>query len=457
MKKHDIDLEWIKEKYLDEKLSTCKIAKLKHVSASVIESRLTRAGIKLRNSSKAASLRRKKSKYPKLNDSNFLRQKYNIEKKSSNEIAKEVGCYGSVVLRALKKHGIKIRDTSQAAKIIQEQRPKLTDPKLKDKSFLYNNYIVDKKCIREIAEKIGTYPNAVSQALKEYDIPIRDLSEARKNASFPDSKYEKLNDKDWLYQKYIIEKLGIRKIAKLVGARICNSVRQALIKFDIPVRNISDGLTCNRRNDGFVFDKEILDGCLLGDGFLRAYNRKSDKSYPYFCKHNIYYDHVSFVAKQIFKYNWRKKIKEYKNTYKYKGEKKHNTVYGLRSYCHKELLSYFREWYPPENDYKKVIPRSVELTPTVLLHWFLDDGCSYKRKRKTRQIIIALCSECFYKENQEFLQEQFIKKFGIKTRLKKIPCKNYDGYRIIINQSYADKFYNVIGPPPVPNLAYKWK
>ena len=174
MKKQSIDLEWLKQKYLDEKLSTVKIAKLVKVSPSVIESRLTRAGIKLRTCSEAASIRRRKSKYPQLNDISFLRQKYEVEKLSTNEIAKEVGCSAPVLLKTLKKFGIQIRSTAEAAKIAQSKRERPINLKLEDREFLYQRYIIETKTLKEISKEIDSYPDAVVKSLRKFDIHIRD-------------------------------------------------------------------------------------------------------------------------------------------------------------------------------------------------------------------------------------------------------------------------------------------
>jgi len=455
MKDHDIDLEWIKKKYLKEKLSTVAIAKLRNVSPSVIESRLTRAGVRLRSCSEAASIRRRKSKYPQLNDVSFLRQKYEVEKLSSNEIAKEIGCSAPVVLKTFKKHGIKARTGSQAAKIAQPKiSEKNTNPKLKDKEWLYQKYIIEKKSLKIIAEEIGLYQDAISKALKNNDIPIRDQSEAGKNAPHPPSQYSELNDKKWLIQKYITKGLGIRKIAKLVGAKTSNSVRQALIKFNIPVRNISDGLTHNREEDGFVLDLPTVEGGLLGDASLGIYNKRSDISNAYFHKTNKFYDHVEYVAKILFPKKWKDRIRENKAKYTYKGITTIKTYYNVRSLSYHILTPLRQKWYPASNNFIKLIPRDLELTPEHLLHWFMDDGCSYIRtRRKNKPIIIQFCTDCFTKDDQEFLQGQLLEKFGIKSWLH----KNKKRYRIELLQSQADKFYDIIGPCPVPSFEYKWK
>ena len=204
------------------------------------------------------------------------------------------------------------------------------------------------------------------------------------------SKYPLLNDKKWLYEKYIREGFGTIKICKLSGAKTPNSVRQALIKYNIPVRTIGDGLRINRKDDGLIINKEVIDGCLLGDGFLCKWNKNSDVSFPYFAKRNKYYDHIKYVS-------------------------------------------------------------------NLLLHWFLDDGNSYQARKnsRTKQIIITLCSECFSKNNQEMIMDKVNNKFNLSMRLNK--ANSGVGYRIVVPQSKASLFYDIIGPCPVPSMEYKWK
>ena len=57
-----------------------------------------------------------KSKYPQLNDREWLYQKYWIEELSSEEIAKIIGCASSAVLRALRRLNIPRRTNSEAKK-----------------------------------------------------------------------------------------------------------------------------------------------------------------------------------------------------------------------------------------------------------------------------------------------------------------------------------------------------
>lgn len=271
------------------------------------------------------------------------------------------------------------------------------------------------------------------------------------------SKYELLNNKEWLTQKYVEEKLGTRVIAKLAGAKTANSARQALIKYGITVRNISDGLTV-KNNDHFVLDEEVVIGSLLGDGYFVIWNSESKESYPRFEKKNIHKDHIGLVAEAIFSINPMDRIEE-SNGIGCTG--KPCTIFSIRSFAHKELKPWYDKWYPLSSGRKKVVPRDIEITPAVLLHWFLDDGNSYRRKangkdrRPSRQILIRLCSESFTKEDQEFLIDKMYKNFGISSSLHGV---NYGtGYQIALKQTSADLFYKTIGPCPIKSMEYKWK
>jgi len=390
-----------------------------------------------------------------LMDRDALYQKHVVEELTSYEIADLWDTNQKSVCKALKLYGFN-RSIAEASKLRRKNKPTLSKYKeLNDKEWLSKKYLEEKKSCKEIAKDVGCVEESVLSYLKKYNVPIRKNGEWQKG-SILGSKYDCLNDKNWLYQKYITEKRSTNEMVKLSGCRTPNSVRQALIRFNIPVRSVSNGLTCNR-DDDFCLTKEVLqviNGSLLGDGYFGKYSKISDKSYPRFEKKNKHRDHVEYVAKILFSANFNKYIR--KVTHFSFG--KFHKGYVLRSYCQKKLLGLYKKWYPESNNFKKVVPKCINLTPTVLLHWFMDDGNSYRRKgygRRSRQILITLCTESFVKEDQEWLREQMLEKYDIRSRLAKE--KGGTGYRIAIPQSCADTFYDIIGPCPVPSMQYKWK
>lgn len=264
------------------------------------------------------------------------------------------------------------------------------------------------------------------------------------------SKYELLNNKEWLFEKYVQEKLSTLKIAKLVGAKVGNSVRQALLHFDIPIRNVSDGLTCNRQDDGFKINESVMAGCLLGDAGLIKWNRKSDASYPSFYKKNKFYDHIEYVGNILMGPKWRNR---YAPEQRLINGVNHN-YHRIDTLSHKELLSYYKTWYPESNDFKKVIPDNIVIDSVVLLHWFLDDGStSYRKDRDS--IVATLCTESFEEEQQVKLIQRINDLFDLDFKLKR--CNFGTKWRIGIRSNKLKDFYHVIGECPIDSLSYKWK
>jgi hypothetical protein len=92
----------------------------------------------------------------------------------------------------------------------------------------------------------------------------------------------------------------------------------------------------------------------------------------------------------------------------------------------------------------------------------MDDGSSYRRKgygRRSKQIIVSFACESFTKDEQDFLAQQMWDNWGLYVNIRqyRIGSKGEQQYRMHLRQSQADLFFSIIGPPPVPSLAYKWK
>ena len=312
-----------------------------------------------------------------------------------------------------------------------------------DNEFLRNQYLINKKSCPEIAAMVGCSKDAVRLALIRNNIILRTNSQSQK-LLIKRSKYELLNNKELLAKLYS-ENNSTIKIAKLAGAKTCNSARQALIRFDIKLKNISDGLTSSSsKNDFFILNNNVIIGSLLGDGGLSRYNRFSEESYPKFYKKNKFCNHIEFVAKSIFAKNYKDRIKK---EFRYG-----NIYFTLSSFVHKELLYLDDKWYTKDNI--KVVPTDISLNKEIMLHWFLDDGStSWRIDRKT--VRLTLCSESFTKDEQLILCEKIRNEFGLLATIRK--TNSGTGYRIHISENYVNDFLDLIGPCPVPELSYKWK
>ena len=270
--------------------------------------------------------------------------------------------------------------------------------------------------------------------------------------NFHSRKYPQLNDVEWLHQKYIVETKSTLDISKLLNIKACNSVRQALIGAGIQVRTPSEGLRVN--NDKITIDLDILNGGLLGDASLSKFNKKSDKSIPFFHKTNKFLDHIELVAKSFY-CDFSQYISISHNTCNGKDFE----YFQFKTKADEQFIEHYNKWYPASNNYVKVVPTDLVLTPKTILHWFMDDGCAYRKyrpefKKKTNEIVITFASESFTKEENEHLVEE-LNRFSLNSRT--IKCPTGTGWRIKIPQTKNLDFLSLIGNPPIESLSYKWK
>lgn len=158
--------------------------------------------------------------------------------------------------------------------------------------------------------------------------------------------------------------------------------------------------------------EEFLTGLMLGDGSI-VYSVKNKSLYPRLT--------IRRQAQDKKYLNWQYEVfKEfYSSPPKYmeiydKRTKKTYISYNLQSKSGKIYKQYHIEWYPYG---KKIIPKTIKLTPLTLLIWFLDDGCVVHSGKNS--LTIKISTNCFVKEDVEFLSQLLTKNFGIKLNVYK--------------------------------------
>ena len=257
-------------------------------------------------------------------------------------------------------------------------------------------------------------------------------------------KYHPLNDIDWLKQVYLTEQKSTIEIAKLAGAIQSNSVRQALVRFGIPLRGFREAQIHKRENDNFVLDLPVIEGGLLGDASLMCYNKHSGMSMPKFKRRNKFKDHVEWVAKLVCGEWGVQHVKETPNHFR--GQI--FDCFTFHSLSHEKLMPVFQRWYPESNNYNKLVPRDFVLDKISLLHWFLDDGCCWQRRKgsSVKQFIIDFACESFSIADQNFLIEQMNDKWDLRatTRFYRINSQGEKVNRIHLPQSQVTKFFEII-------------
>lgn len=303
-------------------------------------------------------------------------------------------------------------------------------------------YLDEGNSILKCSKLFGVSKQAIKYHIKKHGL--------YKNTGVGKIKYQELHDKKWLFQKYWNEKLSMWDICRLLNVSSPNTVRKALNKHEIAIRNISQSTTARFPDNINISNTEVLDGSLLGDCHLHV-NNKFKVQKASIVKNNKFIDHLRYFSKFVVDNVNEAKISPRKNRLRYKGKWKDYDGFNLRTSSSEKLVSYYERWYPISQNRKKSIPIDLKLTPTVILHWFMDDGYSYYRKNR-RCVIVEFCSESFtYKENLRLKKE--LERFHIKCSID----KDKSGYRIRVISSSTNDFFNLIGECPVNSLRYKWK
>lgn len=318
------------------------------------------------------------------------------------------------------------------------------------RDWLVEQYEKNKLSAIQISEIIGCTRHIIYYAMKKYGIKKRSLSEAQQNRG---SKFTLLNNRDWLFDEYITKNLKCKEIAIKAGILSGkeDAVIRALLKFRIKTRTKSETRLLNREDCGFFENKEFIDGSLLGDGSLEKVNSKHISETARFSKKSKSYLYLLWNSQFMFKNKGNDRITYEKTILNGKSFK----TYRMRSLHHNELIGYMRRWYighPPI----KIVPKDIVITPFLLLVWFMDDGYSHFTKKEGVRIFLS--SMCFNKKDQQFLCDELMRLYSIKTSLNKV--KSGTGYIIRINKKSISIFYNTIGPCPEPLkkvFGYKWK
>jgi hypothetical protein len=245
---------------------------------------------------------------------------------------------------------------------------------------------------------------------------------------------------EWLNEQYILKQRTSISIANELNCHP-TTIQKQLKKYGIPIRNHSDCQIKNKNND-FIFNLDVITGCILGDASLKKEHKNGNAR---FTKTNKHKEHIEFVANSLFK-NSKKHIKP--EIRKYKNKKL--TYFRINTNRNKQLTELYHDWYPKS---VKIIPKNIKITPTVLLHWFLDDGYSYYVNKK--YLFVNFCSECFTKKDQLFLCEVINDNFSLNANITK--CIWGYGYRIRITSKKVHEFFDIIGKSPIKVFNYKWK
>lgn len=227
------------------------------------------------------------------------------------------------------------------------------------------------------------------------------------------------------------------KIANLYGCS-GNTILNILSRNNVPRRSPRESkILLYRKTVGLRPQLlECIEGEMLGDGHIMKGRAQSAIRIKNTCKEyrDLWVDNFDNYSIPISP----------KGIYKEILNEGRTTAYVVRTSSTVEFHSLRQKWYPRGI---KIIPKSLKITPNLLLYWWIGDG-----SLRGNGVSGIFCSECFIKIEQEELLHKINIALDWRLRLQ----KNNSGYRIFIPCQYMRDFLDYIGPPPVNSMAYKW-
>ncbi len=185
--------------------------------------------------------------------------------------------------------------------------------------------------------------------------------------------------------------------------------------------------------------KEIIDGLMLGDGYIgKEYGNIN-------CRFGITQkrDSVEYLEDLSTKIQSNKIIYSY-NSNQSKKIFPRVTLYTRR---HKFWTEQRKVWYPNN---KKIVPFDINITPTILLHWFICDGCCVYNQICSA-LRVKLATNCFTFNEVELLNNK-LHQINIQSTIH----NTKQGYTINLNNQRCHNFFKYIGECPYKCFQYKW-
>ena len=219
------DPDWLRERYVLDRMSMEEIANECGVGISTISRWLKKHGIPTRSTTGS---RLPESAIEKLRDEAWLRREYVENRQNLRDLADELNISTRPVREWLQKHGISTRSSAES------RLPESAIEKLRDETWLREQYIEERRSALDIANELNASDKAVRNWLRKYDIDVRSHSESQ----LSEKAIEKLRDEDWVREQYVEQRRTTVDIANELNVSD-SAVRNWLRKYDIDVRSHS--------------------------------------------------------------------------------------------------------------------------------------------------------------------------------------------------------------------------
>ena len=273
----------------------------------------------------------------------------------------------------------------------------------------------------EIAEKLHFSKQTVKEHMIRLGFPIR-LKICKSNDPKMIDAVSKLVDSGKTNQEIAdilkISPPTVRRYTRLVG-KDTNSVKHKGLKI---VHLTNEQL-------------EIIYGGMLGDMSITLTQKQARLIISQGGSHEEYFDHLCKNFKDILG-KISKKPRYDKRTNKYYNK------FIVKSLANPIYLNLYNEFY---KDKRKTITKEWvdKLTPRSLAYWFMDDGFLHG----------GLATNCFTPQEIKLLQDMFLNKYDINTRIYHDGKKNQDVLFICFES--LENFENLIKPYMIESMYYK--
>lgn len=303
-------------------------------------------------------------------------------------------------------------------------------------AWLEELYIKQKLSYDEIITKIGISRTSLKNWLNKYDLKRRYRSAGKEMKKYPKktimSDYLKLNSIETIVEKRGYAKSTIRRILHQAGIQtdkaLSNIRNHADNKFNVPINSyLMEVITGellgdlsiefqNYKNKSLSSVEEYFEAIMSlqkirkrvpknMNNAIKIFNRSLDTIHRFpmgrfrFCMSILTIPWANHI-KQIFESNGiilsslitNSKIVQYPSV-------------NLTSKNSAQIAYLYKNWYPKG---KKIVPRNIRITPTVLFHWFIGDG-SYNDTE------ISFSTHSFSYNDVDYLVNLLSNEFGINS------------------------------------------
>lgn len=322
------DEEWLREQYINKCLSGNEIAAIVGCRNEAVYRALRSFDIDARVGGNGGVLAKD---YPELRNKTWLEKEYVANKRTVRSIANELGCSTAIVLKSLEFFGITRRRVTVKREL------------LKDETWLRSQYVDLRRSAESMAEEIACSKHAIYRALKRFRIDRRPHT----------SKYEVLNDKDWLYEQYVTNQRSLKDIAKEIGTTVGN-VADHLSAMEIRLRGYKESIAV-KFPDGRLGDKspKWKGGRRSNGKYILVYA----PDHPYATTNGAVLEHRLVMEKVLGRY-----LEPYEVVHHKDGNKKNNDPSNLEV---KTSSQHIKDHIRAGHDAEKLRARVAELEAEI--------------------------------------------------------------------------------------------